>query len=89
MVRLQSRQGLASREGAQDVACFMLPRPGGEGPRWYLERAEFTGDNRILLRTMDGQQWWIGFDPSDLSISNSLDMVPNGSSRSDCSNPGR
>ncbi|HEX6684582.1 MAG TPA: hypothetical protein VF062_17390 [Candidatus Limnocylindrales bacterium] len=66
------------------VACFMIDRPGGEGPKWYLDRAEFISDHGILVFAKDGQAYLVTFDPATLAVDNTVDRVPYGSSRSNC-----
>jgi hypothetical protein len=40
-----SRNGIASREGGDNVACFIAPT-SGSGPEWLFDRAAVTGTTR-------------------------------------------
>ncbi|GAA3243567.1 hypothetical protein GCM10010532_085890 [Dactylosporangium siamense] len=64
LLRLRSRDGLLSRDGTTDVACF-LDKVGGAYPDWTFASATVTGD-LLVARTADGQEWRVTFDPATL-----------------------
>jgi hypothetical protein len=66
LLRLRSRDGLLSRDGAADLACFVHWGGGFvEFPEWTYTSATVTGSTVIVL-TADGQQWRVTFDPATL-----------------------
>jgi hypothetical protein len=60
--RRRSREGLASREGRADIACFVVPSSGA-GPEWFFGRAEFTARDEVAVYTQDGTMSRIRVDP--------------------------
>lgn len=72
MLRLRTREGLPSREGTANVACFAA-RASGVGPAWTFGRAEVTGRDEITAFTDDGTAWPIRFDRRTLSAASPLD----------------
>jgi hypothetical protein len=48
VLRLRTRDGLASREGRDNVACF-IAATSGAGPAWLFDRAELPGDDQIAV----------------------------------------
>jgi hypothetical protein len=72
VLRLRTRDGLASREGTADLACFITPESGA-GPEWLFGRAEVTGKDRIAAVAKDGTTWPIRFDARTLSAVEPLD----------------
>jgi hypothetical protein len=72
VLRLRTRDGLASREGTEDLACFSVPTSGA-GPEWLFDRASFTGNDEIAVVAGDGTMWQIRFNTRALSTVNSLD----------------
>ncbi|MFF4893584.1 hypothetical protein [Micromonospora chersina] len=72
LLRLQSREGIASRESIEDLACFMVERSGA-GPEWLLGRAAFVDTDEIALSAKDGTTWRIRFDTKSLSPMSSVD----------------
>jgi hypothetical protein len=65
VLRLRTRDGIASREGRDDVACFISPTSGA-GPQWLFDRAEVTGDDEIAVVAKDGTTWRIRFSTRTL-----------------------
>lgn len=72
VLRVQSRQGLASREGSEDLACFIEASSGAD-PEWLFDRAAFTGSDEITVFAKDGRMWQIRFDTQTLAPVNPLD----------------
>jgi hypothetical protein len=64
-LRLRSRAGLLSRDGAADLACVIDPAAGLVNS-WTLGTATLDGADTLLVRTTDGQQWRVRFDPATL-----------------------
>lgn len=75
VLRVQSREGLASRESGQDLACFI--DASGLGPEWLFDRASFTGAGEITVFTKDGTRWQARFDTTTLSPVQPLDRCTN------------
>jgi hypothetical protein len=76
VLRLRTRQGLTSREGSADIACFISPRSGA-GPEWLFGRADVTGNDEVAVVTKDGTRWPIRFDARTLSAADPLDRCTN------------
>jgi hypothetical protein len=72
VLRLRSRAGLASREGAVDLACFAVPGPG-IATSSIFDGASFLDSGRVELRTRDGMRWIVAFDGKTLRPVNRLD----------------
>ncbi|WP_146605682.1 hypothetical protein [Micromonospora craterilacus] len=72
LLRLQSREGLASREGSEDLACF-IEEISGSDPEWQFGRARFVENDEIELSAKDGTTWLIRFYPRTLSPVNPVD----------------
>ncbi|MCI4066072.1 hypothetical protein MRQ36_27410 [Micromonospora sp. R77] len=72
LLRLQSREGIASRESIDSLACFMAAA-SGTGPAWLFGRARFLDDGEIALSAKDGTTWRIRFDTKTLSPVNPVD----------------
>lgn len=75
VLRLQSREGLASREGRENLACFIAPE-SDLGPEWRFDRAGFTGSDEVLVSTEDGTRWRIRFNRQTLLPVNPIDRCP-------------
>ncbi|MBB5873990.1 hypothetical protein F4553_007424 [Allocatelliglobosispora scoriae] len=71
-LRLRSRAGIASREGAVDLACFAVPAPGVASASLF-EKAELSGPDRLEVTSRDGKTWIITFDAVTLAPSARLD----------------
>lgn len=71
-LRVQSRDGWASREGRTDLACFVgdssEAAPGG-----VFDGAAFVGPNEIEVVTEDGRAWRLRFNPATLAPESMLD----------------
>lgn len=65
VLRLRSRAGLVSREGAVDLACFATPTAGVAAASLF-DRAQFIGRDQIEVRTRDGKVWIVTFDAKTL-----------------------
>ena len=72
VLRLRSRDGLASREAERDIACFAVPSSGA-GPEWLFGGAEFTGPDEVAVHARDGSTWQIRVDPRTLTAPEPLD----------------
>ncbi|MGI5238605.1 hypothetical protein [Dactylosporangium sp. CA-139066] len=72
VLRLRTREGIASREGRDDLACFITPESGA-GPEWLFGRAEVTGKDEIAVFAKDGTMWRIRFNARTLSAVEPLD----------------
>ncbi|MEV1315515.1 hypothetical protein AB0J14_05450 [Micromonospora arborensis] len=66
LLRLQSREGIASREGSESLACF-IEESSGAGPEWLFGRASFVDNDEIALSAKDGTTWRVRFDRKALS----------------------
>ena len=65
LLRLQSREGIASREAIEDLACF-IEESSGAGPEWLFGRASFVDNDEIALSAKDGTTWRIRFNMKTL-----------------------
>jgi len=72
VLRLRTREGLASREGTADIACFLVPSSGA-GPEWLFGGAEFTGRDEVAVHARDGTTWRIRVDPRKLTAAGPVD----------------
>ncbi len=72
VLRVRTREGLASREGSENLACFIDPTSGA-GPEWLFDRASFTGNDEIAVFAKDGTMWRIRFNTRTLSAIDPLD----------------
>ncbi|WP_346537634.1 hypothetical protein [Micromonospora sp. DPT] len=72
LLRLQSREGIASRESSESLACFM-EESSGAGPEWLFGRASFVDNDEIALSAKDGTTWRVRFDTKTLSSVNPVD----------------
>lgn len=72
VLRLRTREGVASREGTADLACFIVPESGA-GTEWLFGRAEVTGKDEIAVVAKDGTMWRIRFNDRTLSAVGPLD----------------
>lgn len=72
VLRLQSREGLASREGRKELACF-IASDYDLGPKWHFDRARFTGRDEALVFAEDGTMWRIRFNGQTLVPVNPVD----------------
>ncbi|WP_157743179.1 hypothetical protein [Micromonospora coriariae] len=72
LLRLQSREGIASRESSESLACFMAERSDA-GPEWLFGRASFVDNDEIALSAKDGTTWRVHFDTKALSSVNPVD----------------
>lgn len=72
VLRVQSREGIASREGRKDLACFIEASSGADH-EWLFDRARFTGEDEITVFAKDGSMWQIRFDTQTLLPVNPLD----------------
>lgn len=72
LLRLQSREGIASRESSEDLACFIEERSGAE-PECLFGRASFVDNDQIALSAKDGTTWRVRFDTKSLSSVNPVD----------------
>jgi hypothetical protein len=72
VLRVQSRNGLMSREGMTDIACFSDPNRT-DGTEWVFGAATFSGETEIEAVAEDGTSWRIPFDPITLSAPEPLD----------------
>jgi hypothetical protein len=72
VLRLQSREGLASRESSENLACF-IDEGSGSGPAWIFAQARFVGEEEVALSAKDGTTWRIRFDRRTLASVNPLD----------------
>ncbi|KKK00531.1 hypothetical protein LQ51_21330 [Micromonospora sp. HK10] len=72
VLRLQSREGIASREGIEDLACF-IEESSGAGPDWLFGRASFVDNDEVAVSAKDGSSWRIRFDTKTLSAVNPVD----------------
>jgi len=72
VLRLRTREGLASREGTADIACFIVPSSGA-GPEWVFGRVEFTGRDEVAVHARDGTMWRIRVDPRKLTAAEPVD----------------
>jgi hypothetical protein len=64
-LRLRSREGLFSRDGAADLACFVYWGGWSGYPKWTSVSAEVTG-HTLTVRTGDDRRWQVSFDPASL-----------------------
>jgi hypothetical protein len=65
---VESRQGLWSRRS--DFIAVLDHPLDDPGPR--IDEVRFAGDRAIELRTSDGRQWTVAFDPGSLRVSHWL-----------------
>ncbi|MGR6316836.1 hypothetical protein Q2K19_08825 [Micromonospora soli] len=72
LLRLQSREGIASREGSESLACF-IEASSGAGPEWLFGRASFVDNDEVALSAKDGTTWRVRFDTKTLSSVNRVD----------------
>ncbi|MEU1840295.1 hypothetical protein [Micromonospora chersina] len=72
LLRLQSREGIASRESIDSLACFM-EETSGAGPEWLFGRAIFVDNDEIALSAKDGTTWRVRFHTKTLSSVNPVD----------------
>jgi hypothetical protein len=72
VLRIQSRNGPASRESDQALACF-IEATSGAGPEWLFDRALFTGRDEVEVIARDGTAWPVHFDPRTLRPVHPLD----------------
>jgi hypothetical protein len=70
--RVVAKHGLLTREGTQDVACFVDPDYHTQDS-WRFASAEFTGPNEITFTTDDGSPLLVRFDPGSLGPLDYLD----------------
>ncbi|REF96436.1 hypothetical protein DFJ67_2418 [Asanoa ferruginea] len=71
VLRIRSQAGLFSREGDQDLACFVAPFDR-LGPEDTFGTARFLSDHQIEIRTEAGQPWTTRFDPHTLLAASTL-----------------
>lgn len=64
LLRLRTSDGLLSRDAAEDVACFIDERQEAFAS-WAFASATVVADG-LLVKTVDGQQWRVTFDPATL-----------------------
>lgn len=72
LLKLQSRDGIGSREGSESLACF-IEESSGAGPAWLFGRADFVGSDEIVLSAKDGTTWRVRFDAETLTSVNPVD----------------
>ncbi|MEV6969748.1 hypothetical protein AB0M47_32005 [Hamadaea sp. NPDC051192] len=72
VLRVQSRNGLMSREGLIDIACFSDPYRT-DGNEWIFGSATFSGETEIEAVAEDGTTWRISFDAVSLAAPQPLD----------------
>jgi hypothetical protein len=72
VLRLRTRDGITSREGTADLACFIVPESGA-GPEWLFDRADVTGKDEIAVTAKDGTVWRIRFNDRTLTAVEPLD----------------
>ncbi|MFG2041677.1 hypothetical protein [Dactylosporangium sp. NPDC048998] len=72
VLRVRTREGLTSREGSENLACF-IDQTSGAGPEWLFDRASFTGNDEIAVFAKDGTMWRIRFNTRTLSALGPLD----------------
>ncbi len=82
VLRLQSREGLASRNGRRDLACFIAPEYD-LGPKWHFDRARFTGSNEVQIFAEDGTVWQIRFNGQTLMPIDPVDRCTKAPTESD------
>lgn len=74
LLRLRSRDGLASRESGDNLACF-LDNERDEPPQsWFLDRAEFVTGHAVRLHAANGFTWEVPFDPGTLAPGRLVDQ---------------
>ncbi|HEX5534498.1 MAG TPA: hypothetical protein VFX33_12225 [Actinomycetales bacterium] len=72
VLRLQTREGLLSREGGEELGAFIEPESHSD-PEWLFDRASFTGKDEVTVVTRDGTRWQIRFNTQTLAPVNPLD----------------
>ncbi|MEU4680345.1 hypothetical protein [Micromonospora sp. NPDC023737] len=72
LLKLQSREGIGSREGSRSLACF-IEESSGAGPGWLFGRADFVGNDEIVLSAKDGTTWRVRFDTKTLTSVSPVD----------------
>lgn len=73
-LRIQTRDGLLSREGANNIACFAVPESGADDG---FSTARFVNDTTIAVTTKDGTVWTVAFNPATLGPVRKLDRCSN------------
>jgi hypothetical protein len=72
VLHLRTRDGIASYERGEDLACFIEARSGA-GPERLFGSASIIGDNTVRVTAQDGTAWDIRFDPDTLHAVNPVD----------------
>jgi hypothetical protein len=73
---IPTRDGLLSREGANDIACFAVPESGSDDG-WLFGAARFVNDTTIAVTTKDGTIWTVSFSAATLGPNQRLDRCSN------------
>lgn len=66
---VESRAGLLSRRGDFFIAVLDHPL---DDPGIRMESVTFKGDRAVEMRTSDGRQWTVAFDPGSMRVSHWL-----------------
>ncbi len=73
---VEYRDGIFSRAGHQEIACFVAPGEDAD-PSWTLASARFMNDNTVEMATRDEATWVASFTSDTLRPVTTVDRCSN------------